>query len=141
MKLLKYLDEKYGAETRHFPARGKHLNFCIHCDYCVRERSGCIHKDDMPEFYDGLEWAIIIYTPVYQSNLSARTKTMLDRCRAVLAKDPDILRNKAGASLAVGGDRVGSQEIAIQSIHHLYIISEMIPIGGGSFGANLGSAF
>ena len=140
---LKYLEEKYGTETRYFPARGKHLNFCIHCDYCIRERSGCIHKDDMPEFYDGLEWAngIIIGTPVYQGNLSAQTKTMLDRCRAVVAKDPDILRNKVGAALAVGGDRIGGQEIAIQSIHHFYIISEMIPVGGGSFGANLGGTF
>ena len=140
---LKYLEEKYGAETRYFPARGKHLNFCIHCDYCIRERSGCIHKDDMPDFYDGLEWAdgIIIGTPVYQGNLSAQTKTMLDRCRAVVAKDPDILRNKVGAAMAVGGDRVGGQEIALQSIHHFYIISEMIPVGGGSFGANLGGTF
>jgi len=97
----------------------------------------------MPEFYEGLEWAdgIIIGTPVYQSNLSARTKTMLDRCRAVVAKNPDILRNKVGAALAVGGDRVGGQEIAIQSIHHFYIISEMIPVGGGSFGANLDGTF
>jgi multimeric flavodoxin WrbA len=134
---VKYLEEKYNVETRYFPARGKHLNFCI------RERSGCIHKDDMPEFYDGLEWAdgIIIGTPVYQGNLSAQTKTMLDRCRAVVAKDPDILRNKVGAALAVGGDRVGGQEIALQSIHHFYIISEMIPVGGGSFGANLGGTF
>jgi len=66
---------------------------------------------------------------------------MLDRCRAVVAKDPDILRNKVGAALAVGGDRVGGQETAIQSIHHFYIISEMIPVGGGSFGANLGGTF
>jgi len=97
----------------------------------------------MPDFYDGLEWAdgIIIGTPVYQGNLSAQTKTVLDRCRAVVAKDPDILRNKVGAALAVGGDRVGGQEIALQSIHHLYIISEMIPVGGGSFGANLGGTF
>ncbi len=78
---LKYLEEKYGAKTRYFPARGKYLNFCIHCDYCIRERSGCTHKEDMPEFYDGLEWAdgIIIGTPVYQGNPSAQTKTMLDR--------------------------------------------------------------
>ena len=140
---LKYLEEKYNVETRYFPARGKHFNFCIHCDYCIRERSGCIHKDDMPEFYDGLEWAdgIIIGTPVYQGNLSAQTKTMLDRCRAVVAKDPDILRNKVGTALAVGGDRVGGQEIALRSIHHFYIISEMIPVGGGSFGANLGGTF
>jgi multimeric flavodoxin WrbA len=97
----------------------------------------------MTEFYDGLEWAdgIIIGTPVYQGNLSAQTKTMLDRCRAVVAKDPDILRDKVGAALTVGGDRVGGQEIALQSIHHFYIISEMIPVGGGSFGANLGGTF
>jgi multimeric flavodoxin WrbA len=140
---LKYLDEKYGVETRYFSARGKKLNFCIHCDYCVKNRMGCIHKDDMLEFYDGLEWAegIIFGTPVYQGNLSAQTKTMMDRCRAMVAKDPDILRNKVGAALAVGGDRVGGQEIAIQSIHHFYIISEMIPVGGGSFGANLGGTF
>jgi multimeric flavodoxin WrbA len=140
---LKYLDEKYGVETRYFSARGKKLNFCIHCDFCVKNRMGCVHKDDMPEFYDGLEWAdgIIFGTPVYQGNLSAQTKTMMDRCRAMVAKDPDILRNKVGAALAVGGDRVGGQEIAIQSIHHFYIISEMIPVGGGSFGANLGGTY
>jgi multimeric flavodoxin WrbA len=140
---LKYLDEKYGVETRYFSARGKKLNFCIHCDFCVKNRIGCVHKDDMPEFYDGLEWAdgIIFGTPVYQGNLSGQTKTMMDRCRAMVAKDPDILRNKVGAALAVGGDRVGGQEVAIQSIHHFYIISEMIPVGGGSFGANLGGTF
>ena len=140
---LKYLDEKYGVETRYFSARGKKLNFCIHCDFCVKNRMGCVHKDDMPEFYDGLEWAdgIIFGTPVYQGNLSGQTKTMMDRCRAMVAKDPDILRNKVGAALAVGGDRVGGQEVAVQSIHHFYIISEMIPVGGGSFGANLGGTF
>ncbi len=97
----------------------------------------------MPGFYDGLEWAedIIIGTPVYQGNLSARTKTNLDRCRAVVAKDPDILRNKVGAAPAVAGDRLGGQDIAIQSIHNFYIISEIIPAGGGSFGANLGGTF
>lgn len=66
---------------------------------------------------------------------------MLDRCRVVVAKDPDILCNKEGATLAVGGDRIVGQEIAIQSIHYFYIISEMIPVRGGSFGTNLGSAF
>lgn len=140
---LKYLEETYGVETRYFSVRGKKLNFCIHCDHCVKNRMGCIHKDDMLEFYENVEWAdgIIFGTPVYQGNLSAQTKTVMDRCRSIVAKDPDILRNKVGTALAVGGDRVGGQEIAIQSIHHFYIISEMIPVGGGSFGANLGGTF
>lgn len=140
---LKYLEETYGVETRYFSVRGKKLNFCIHCDHCVKNRMGCIHNDDLLEFYENVEWAdgIIFGTPVYQGNLSAQTKTVMDRCRAIVAKDPDILRNKVGTALAVGGDRVGGQEIAIQSIHHFYIISEMIPVGGGSFGANLGGTF
>ena len=140
---LHYLEENYGVQTRYFSAQGKKLNFCIHCDYCVKKRLGCIHKDDIVELYEGLEWmnGLIIGTPVYQGNLSAQTKTMLDRCRAVVAKNPDILRNKVGVAMAVGGDRIGGQEIAIQSIHHFYIISEMIPVGGGSFGANLGGTF
>jgi len=46
-----------------------------------------------------------------------------------------------GAAPAVGGDRMGSQEIALQSIHNFYIISEMIPVGCGLFGANLGGTF
>jgi len=119
---LKYLEEKYGVETRYFSARGKKLNFCIHCDYCVKNRMSCVHKDDMLEFYDSLEWAdgIIFGTPVYQGNLSAQTKTMMERCRAMVAKDPDILRYKVGAALAVGGDRVGGQEIAILSGVHIY---------------------
>ena len=36
---------------------------------------------------------------------------------------------------------VGGQEIAIRSILDFYVISEMIPVGGGSFGANLGGTF
>ncbi len=47
---LKYLEKKYNVETRYFSARGKHLNFYIHCDYCVREHICCIHKDDMQQW-------------------------------------------------------------------------------------------
>jgi multimeric flavodoxin WrbA len=43
--------------------------------------------------------------------------------------------------IADGGDRIGGQEPAIQTILNFYVINEMIPIGGGSFGANLGGTF
>jgi multimeric flavodoxin WrbA len=137
---LDYLKEK-GCETRFFSTRGKAINFCIHCDFCVRERKGCVHKDALQEFYESMMWAdgVIIGTPCYQGTLSGQTKTMMDRCRAILAKDPYILKGKIGMGLAVGGDRNGGQEIAINAIHNFFIINEMIPVGGGSFGANLGA--
>jgi multimeric flavodoxin WrbA len=140
---LRYAHEKFGAETEYFSASGKEMKFCIHCDYCVRTKQGCIHKDDLVDLYEKMIWADawIIGTPVYQGTLSAQTKTILDRCRAVVARDPKVFMNKVGAAAAVGGDRIGGQEPAIRSIHDFYIINEMIPVGGGSFGSNLGGTF
>lgn len=140
---LEYAKEKYGVEIDYFSAKGKDLKFCIHCDHCVRNRQGCIHKDDMVPLYEKMEWADawIIGTPVYQGTLSGQTKVMMDRCRAVVARDPKVFMNKVGAAMADGGDRVGGQEPALQTIHNFYIISEMLPVSGGSFGSNLGGTF
>ena len=140
---LNYAKEKYNIEAEYFSAMGKKLNFCIHCDYCIREKKGCIHKDDMHEVYEKLKWAdaIIIGTPVYQGMVSGQTKVIMDRCRALAAQDPHFILNKPGAALAVGGDRIGGQEPSIQAILNFYVINEAIPVGGGSFGANLGGAF
>ncbi|NYT18816.1 MAG: flavodoxin family protein, partial [Methanosarcinales archaeon] len=106
-------------------------------------KQGCIHKDDMLELYDKMQWADawIIGTPVYQGTLSGQTKVMMDRCRAVVARDPKVFLNKVGAGMADGGDRVGGQEPALQTIHNFYIINEMLPVSGGSFGSNLGGTF
>jgi multimeric flavodoxin WrbA len=137
---LDHAKEKYNAEVEYFSASGKELKFCIHCDYCIRTKQGCIHKDDISDLYEKMLWADawIIGTPVYQGNLSAQTKTIMDRCRAVVAANPKALQNKVGAALADGGDRVGGQEPALQTILNFYVISEMFPVAGGSFGSNLG---
>lgn len=141
---LRIAKEKYGAETEYFSSKGKKLKFCIHCDFCIRKKEGCIFKDDIAtELYDKMIWADawIIGTPVYQGTVSAQTKTIMDRCRAVVAKNPKIFLNKVGMGIADGGDRMGGQEPAIQTILNFYVINEMIPVGGGSFGANLGGTF
>jgi multimeric flavodoxin WrbA len=48
---------------------------------------------------------------------------------------------KIGMAIAVGGDRMGGQELAVQQIHTFYILNGMIPVSGGFFGANLGATF
>jgi multimeric flavodoxin WrbA len=80
-------------------------------------------------------------TPVYQGTVSAQTKTIMDRCRAIVAQDRKVFLNKVGMGIADGGDRIGGQEPSIQTILNFYVINEMIPVGGGSFGANLGGTF
>lgn len=84
---------------------------------------------------------LMIATPVYNGGVSAQTNTVMDRCRALFAADKNVLRHKVGVAIAVGGDRAGGQELAIQQIMTFYILNGVIPVGGGLFGANLGATF
>ncbi len=139
---LRYSEGRWNAETRYFSVRGKNLNFCLHCDHCIKE-GGCVHDDGMSEVYSGFEWAdaVLIGTPVYQGTLSGQAKVVLDRMRAFVARKPHALSEKVGAAVADGGDRIGGQELAIRAITDFYLINEMVPVGGGAFGANLGATF
>ncbi len=142
--LKKALDllEKKGYETEFFSVRRKEIGFCQHCDYCLKHKE-CRIKDDMYELYPLLAKAkgIIMATPVYNSGVSAQLKAIMDRTRAVVAADFDFFRYKVGMAIAVGGDRIGGQEIAIQQIHAFYILNGMIPVSGGAFSSNLGATF
>jgi multimeric flavodoxin WrbA len=137
---LTFAESLGDVETELILLKGKSIGFCLHCDYCVRTQEGCVRKDDVPDIYPSLEAADawLLATPVYQGSLSGQLKALLDRCRAIVARDIDVLKNKVGAAIAVGGDRMGGQEPAILAIHSFYLANKMIPISGGPFGANLG---
>jgi multimeric flavodoxin WrbA len=134
--------EKQGFETRFWTARGKRIGFCTHCDHCLKHKE-CIFKDDMQEVYALLKDAkgIIIATPVYNGGISAQTKGIMDRCRAVVATNKNFFKYKVGMGIALGGDRIGGQEAALQQILTFYILNGMIPVSGGFFGANMGATF
>jgi multimeric flavodoxin WrbA len=134
--------EKMGFETQFFTVRGKNISFCQHCDYCL-ENKECTIKDDMYELYPLLKDAegTVIATPVYNGGVSAQIKAVMDRCRALGAADRNFFRYKVGMAIAVGGDRIGGQELAIQQIITFYVLNGIIPVSGGSFGANLGATF
>jgi len=118
------------------------IGFCQHCDYCLRHKE-CRIKDGMFELYPLLREAqgIVIATPVYCGGTSAQVKAVMDRCRALLATDRNFFKNRVGMAIAVGGDRIGGQELAMQQVMTFYILNGIIPISGGSFGANLGANF
>ncbi len=134
--------ERDGFRTEFFTVRSKDIGFCQHCDYCLKHKE-CKIKDDMYELYPLLKEAqgLVIATPVYCGGISAQAKAVMDRCRALLATDRDFFKNRVGMAIAVGGDRIGGQELAIQQVITFYILNGIIPIGGGSFGANLGANF
>jgi multimeric flavodoxin WrbA len=138
---LKMLEER-GFKTRLFSVRGKNISPCRHCDYCLKNAE-CVIKDDMYQLYPLIKEAkgFVIATPVYNGGISAQIKIVIDRTRASLAADPNALKHKAGMAIAVGGDRIGGQEMAIWQVHAFYILNGMIPVSGGFFGANLGATF
>jgi multimeric flavodoxin WrbA len=134
--------EMKGYKTEFYTVKDKKIGFCIHCDYCLQKR-GCILNDDMGLLYELLKEAegIIIGSPVYNGGITAQTKTVLDRTRALVAADPTVLEGKKGIAVAIGGDRIGGQELAIQQIITFYILNGIIPLSGGFFGANIGATF
>ena len=134
--------ENNGFKTKCFSIRGKNIQPCMHCDYCLKHKE-CVRKDDMIPVYKMLKEAkaIIMATPVYNGGISSQLKAIMDRCRALGAEDINLLRGKTGMAIAVGGDRSGGQEPAIQQIHTYYILNGITVISGGSFGANLGATF
>jgi multimeric flavodoxin WrbA len=138
---LDMLKEK-GFETKLWAVRGKWMEYCSHCDFCLTNKV-CTYQDDLEELYTLLAGAqgIILATPVYNGGVSAQLKTVIDRTRSLVAADKNFFRGKVGMGITVGGDRAGGQELAQWQIHTFYIINGMIPVGGGPFGANLGANF
>ena len=131
-----------GYETQYWSVMGKKINFCIHCDFCGKG-DGCVFKDDMNTLYSLLEEAsaYVFATPVYNGNVSGQMKTLMDRCRALLSRNHKVFRYKPVIAVAVGGDRVGGQEPAIQQITSFFVMNGGVPVSGGTFGANLGATF
>ena len=94
--------EKLGFETEFFTVRGKEIGFCRHCDYCLKNEE-CAVRDDMYQLYPLLRNArgIVIATPVYNGGISAQTKAVMDRCRALVAADYDFFKHKVGTAIAI----------------------------------------
>lgn len=130
--------EVSGVEVELLTLRAKEINFCIHCDQCIRKNSMycTLHQDDMTqEMYDSFYEAdgYIIASPVYEMNVTAQLATFFNRFRPtynVLKSDPSYFSLKVGGGIAVGGTRNGGQETTIQSIHGFFHTHGIVPVNG-----------
>lgn len=140
-RALEELESEDSFETIFISVRNKVISPCTHCNGCVETKGKCSIHDDMDEIYDAIREAdgIILASPIHFGSISAQLKAVIDRCQAMIMEDLDIFKNKVGISIVVGGDRSGGQELAIQQINTFYLLNKIIPLSGGSFGANLGA--
>lgn len=127
------------VETELVELRGKKMNFCIHCNSCLRKKSdSCtVFEDDMTPLYKKFYEAdgIIIASPVYEMNVTAQTVVFMDRFRSAWLKgveDPEFFMRKVGAGITVGGTRNGGQEAAMNAINNFFLTQGMTLCTGGN---------
>ena len=140
-RALNELEKEDSFETTFISVKDKDISPCTHCNECGETKGKCSISDDMDEIYKALKESdgIIMASPIHFGSVSAQLKAVIDRCQAMIMEDLDIFKNKVGISIVVGGDRSGGQELAIQQINTFYLLNKIIPLSGGSFGANLGA--
>lgn len=100
-------------------------------------------RDDFPILVEKLSdpkvAGMIIGTPVYFSNMSARCKAFLDRL-VVFRKNDFALKDKVAGVLAVGGSRIGGQLLAIESVQAALYGQDMLVVAAGKPTTRSGAA-
>jgi len=118
----------------------KEVNACKALNHCAKSLT-CGQKDDFNELIPILSdpdlGGLIVATPVYMGAMSGQCKAFLDRC-VMFRRNGFLFRNKVGGVIAVGGFRNGGQEVAIQSVHAVMLVQDMIVVGDGKPGAHFG---
>ncbi|MCI5504507.1 MAG: flavodoxin family protein [Eubacterium sp.] len=131
--------EQGDVEIEIVELRARKMNFCVHCNKCLRDNSDrcTLYEDDMTELYDKFFEAdgVIIASPVYEMNVTAQLATFFGRFRSswmISVKDPYFFMRKVGAAIAVGGTRNGGQESTISAILNFYNTQGITICNGGS---------
>ncbi len=96
---------------------------CQECFKCTETRkgAGCAQDDDMVEIYDKLVDAdlVIWASPIFCWNVTAQTKTALDRCFALLTGEDLLKDNKWTLVLTAGWDAFAGADLAVQMFSRL----------------------
>lgn len=102
---------------------------CRGCFAC-KGRANCVYTaDGFADLFRLLVEAdgIILGSPVYSADVSAKMKAFLERGGVVVATNPGLLRHKVGASVAAV--RRGGGMTTVDTMNHFMLNKEMIVVG------------
>ncbi|MDE6649355.1 MAG: flavodoxin family protein [Muribaculaceae bacterium] len=140
----KVFDElkNYGIETELIQLADSEIQPCRGCFAC-KGRGNCVFtKDGFTEVFRRMVEAdgIILGSPVYSADISAKMKAFLERSGVVVATNPGLLRRKVGASVAAV--RRGGGMTTVDTMNHFMLNKEMIVVGSTYwnmvYGKNIG---
>lgn len=127
----KVFDElnKEGIETELIQLADYEIQPCRGCFAC-KGRGNCVSvKDGFAEIFSRMVKAdgILLGSPVYSADVSAKMKAFLERGGVVVATNPGLLRHKVGASVAAV--RRGGGMTTVDTMNHFMLNKEMIVVG------------
>lgn len=140
----KVFDElnKEGIETELIQLADYEIQPCRGCFAC-KGRGNCVFaKDGFAEIFSRMVEAdgILLGSPVYSADVSAKMKAFLERAGVVVATNPGLLRHKVGG--AVAAVRRGGGMTTVDTMNHFMLNKEMIVVGSTYwnmvYGKNIG---
>lgn len=120
--------KKEGIGTEMIQLFDKNISPCTGCGSCSCE-SCIVNTDDFKGIFDKMVEAdgIILGSPVYSADVSARMKALLERAGYIVAMNPNLLRHKVGASVAAV--RRGGGMAAVDAMNHFFLNKEIFVVG------------
>ena len=132
--------EKAGFMTEFFQLGGKKVNGCIACMKCRKKADGKCHQKNevINEVIEKMlkADAIIIGSPVYNADLSADAKALIEVSSYALHGAGSPLKHKIGAAV-IAVRRAGAIH-AFDSLNHFFLINEMIVPGSTYWNIGIG---
>ena len=121
-----------GCETIHIDLYDYEIEYCKVCDTCYKTGS-CVLMDEFPDIHEVLleSDGIILSSPNYINNVTAKMKTLLDRMADTVHCQRLLGKYTAAVSTAGGS---GAQEVADYLNQSLFIMGASVV---GSVGVNL----
>lgn len=129
-----------GMQTEVVELSKCNIEYCVGCNRCLGKPE-CTVQDDMQELYEKMKAAdgIILASPNYFANVTARMKCFMDRTRP-LHMTSNALKGKVGGLLATTGLSNCGGEEAVNAMQRWFAIHEMLLVQPRPEGEVLGIA-
>lgn len=114
-----------GAEIEMIELSQCNIEFCTGCNKCMA-KTCCSIDDDMTTIMEKMKEAdgIIVASPNYFTDVSARTKNFMDRTRCMHMVENALKGKVAGAIVSTGNNNCGGEQ-TMATLERFFIIHEM----------------
>jgi multimeric flavodoxin WrbA len=133
--------EAAGVECELIQLAGKKVHGCTACMKCAETKTGhCtgvkdyISEECIPRALEAD--GIIIASPVYFADVTTETKALIDRVGYASRQGGNRLARKVGAGV-IAVRRAGAIH-ALDTVNHLFLISEMVIVGSSYWNIGVG---